>query len=66
VSIITAPLVVEEGHRGKGNEEKAQEVSLYASIEGLARLRREILRYVNQEPVLFNQSITENMLVSEA
>ncbi len=31
----------------------------------LTHLRREILGYVNQEPVLFNQSIRENMLFAK-
>ena len=31
----------------------------------LTHLRREILGYVNQEPVLFNQSIKENMLLAK-
>ena len=31
----------------------------------LTHLRREILGYVNQEPVLLNQSIRENMLFAK-
>ena len=31
----------------------------------LSHLRRDILGYVNQEPVLFNQSIKENLLYAK-
>lgn len=34
-------------------------------VLNLTHLRREILGYVNQEPVLFNQSIRENMLLAK-